>query len=203
MNSNRVFLIQFSSLLILIFIAMGVLYKLPSLEPKKDSSFLMTLQEIEGSLDEIEFAKKIKKSEVVLVTKKVVEPIVVKVHQKVKRDKINKNIKPASENIININSTVAKSSQVKKIERKFNHTHDFRLALKLSKLYFLKKSYKQAVKWSMIANELNEKDENSWIMFAKSKMKLGDVLSAKSALRTYSKVYKSKKVRKLLNRMSS
>lgn len=204
MSSNKRFYIQFSSLLILIVISIVILYKIPTSEIKKDSSFLVALHDIEGNLDEIKFLKKVKKVEVVVVSEKVIKPVKEKVVlQKKKRSKLNSEIKPASESVININSSVAKSSKFSKIEKKFGKTHDFRLALKLSKLYFKKKRYKQSLKWSMIANELNDKDENSWIMFAKSKVKLGDKKSAKSALLTYNRVYKSKRVKRLLNGISS
>ncbi len=55
----------------------------------------------------------------------------------------------------------------------------------------------------MIANELNKKDDGSWILFAKAKLKLGDKKVAKMALKSYQKVYNSKRIKKLLNRISS
>jgi len=87
------------------------------------------------------------------------------------------------------------------LEKKFKKTSDYKIALKLSRLYYASKNYKKALKWSMIANELNQKDDGSWLLFAKSKIKLGEKEIAKKALMTYNKEYYSKKVEQLLDRI--
>ena len=91
----------------------------------------------------------------------------------------------------------------KELKKKFLKTNDYKTALKLSRLFYTSKRYKKAIKWSMIANELNKKDDSSWILFAKAKLKLGDKRVAKMALKSYQRVYNSKKIKKLLSRISS
>jgi len=89
-----------------------------------------------------------------------------------------------------------------RLKDRFRKTNDYGIALKLSRLYYIKGDYKKSLKWAEIANELNKKDDGSWILFAKSKIKLGDNKSAKKALLTYNYVYKSKRVEKLLERIN-
>jgi len=90
-----------------------------------------------------------------------------------------------------------------KLEKEFKKTNDFKTALKLSRLYYASKKYKNSLKWAKIANELNDKDDGSWLLFAKTKLKMGQKEIAKKALMTYIRVYNSKKVKELLNRISS
>lgn len=218
MSSNKKtidknFLIQFSSLLVLIVIALVILYDIPKNKKPYKSKFLISLYEIEGDINSLKIRKRVEKSEIILAEKEIVKKLkLIKVDMPKKRDKINNKIQPACESIIHIESAVtkkknrfenSKKSYFTRYKKRFNKTYDYKLALKLSKLYFSKKRYKQSLKWSIIANELNDSDENSWIMFAKSKVKLGDKLSARSALVTYYKAYKSKKVKELLKGINS
>ncbi len=85
------------------------------------------------------------------------------------------------------------------IKKRFYATHNIQLALKLSQKFYVAKKYKLALKWAMIANEINDKDEKSWILFAKSKVKLGKKEDALSALSEYLKHHKSANVKTLFD----
>ena len=58
------------------------------------------------------------------------------------------------------------------------------------------------MKWTKIANELNKRDDKSWIMFAKIKIEQGNIKDAKRALNMYKNRYHSKEVDKLLKGLS-
>ncbi len=60
-------------------------------------------------------------------------------------------------------------------------------ALKLAEKFYNKKDYKQAQKWALKANDLDSKNEKSWIIFAKSLAKNGKPTKAIQALNAYLK----------------
>jgi len=189
------FILTLSILLLLNFIALYILNFVSFKEPEKRSDFLIKLSKIESGFEDIDFYKKTNKFLRPVLTKKVekkkqtLKVVIVKNKKKTIQQKAYSKIK--------------KSVDIyKRLIVKFKRTNDFKIALKLSRLYYMKKKYKKSLKWAMIANELNDKDDGSWILFAKSKIKLGDKNIAKKALLTYSKVYYSKSVQELLNRIS-
>ena len=210
------FLQQLTALLALIVVALYILDFVSF--PKKDNNrdtkrFLTKLSEIDSGFDFVEFKKYIKPTKVVVVEKEVIKEVKVPVVKEIVRNSVNKTIKPAKEDVIDISSTKVnniadntKSQKLdiyEKLEQKFQESHDYKVALKISRLYYTGKKYKDSLKWAMIANELNEKDDGSWILFAKTKLKLGDKKNAKKALLTYDSVYHSKRVKDLLGRISS
>ncbi len=216
------FLLQFTALLSLIVVALYILDFVSF--PKKDAKdketkiFLTKLSEIDNGFDFVDFKKIIKPVKVVVIEKEIVKkikvPVVVKSDTaEIVRDTVNKSIKPAKSTVIDItsekiaqNSVEKKSEKVdiySKLQQEFQKNHDYKTALKISRLYYTGKRYKDSLKWAMIANELNEKDDSSWILFAKTKLKLGDKKNAKKALLTYDRVYHSQRVKDLLGRISS
>jgi len=85
------------------------------------------------------------------------------------------------------------------IKKRFYKTNDISYALLISKKFFKQKRYQKALKWSLIANEIDNANEDSWIMFAKSKIKLGKKEDAVGALSAYLKEHHSAKVKALLD----
>jgi len=195
---DRKFYIQFSLLFSLIMVATYVLNFVSFKKEKvKKTPLLITLEEVECDVGKFNFIKKVKKSEVKVVVEKVVE-------KKVFVQKYEKKEPPKKQNIVISSKKVAKATnKFRTLEEKFYKISDYKIALKLSRLYYTSKEYKKALKWSMIANELNKKDDESWLLFAKSKLKLGEKEIAKKALISYQQIYKSKRVKKLLKRISS
>jgi hypothetical protein len=192
------------SLVVMIVIALKVLYSLYYQDRSiDDESFLNRIEEIESSLDSIEFKRRVKKSEIIVVKEEVIKPVEVKVYVPEKSKKSVVNIE--SKRVNNTKKSVSQDRDIynkyKSLKRSFYKKYDYKVALKLSRLYFDNGKYKDSLKWSMIANELNELDENSWILFAKSKIKLGDKKSAKKALDMYYKKYKSPRVKEILNKV--
>lgn len=151
----------------------------------KTDIFFKKLAVIDKGFDYVDFIKKINPKKVAKVEKK-----------SFKQQVLKKDSKKVVKKIKNVDIYT-------KLETKFKKSKDFKVALKLSRLYYTSKKYKKSLKWAKIANELNQKDDGSWILFAKTKIKMGQKDIAKKALITYSKAYDSKKVKELLHRISS
>lgn len=84
------------------------------------------------------------------------------------------------------------SSQVlstKSLEKSFLKDEDIETALKLASLYFSKKDYANALKWSLRANDLDSSRAQTWQIYAKSLEKLGRRDEAKRVLRLYKEYY--------------
>ena len=85
------------------------------------------------------------------------------------------------------------------IKKKFYATNNISFSLLLSEKFLEKKAYKKALKWALISNEIDESSEQSWILFAKSKVKLGKKQDAINALNMYLKSNSSIQVKKILD----
>jgi len=73
---------------------------------------------------------------------------------------------------------------------KFENTNNIMFANMIADEYFEKKDYKKSLEWALKANEKDPNSETSWIMFAKSQVKLGnkeDAIRALEGFMSYSK----------------
>jgi tetratricopeptide (TPR) repeat protein len=111
----------------------------------------------------------------------------------------NENIKPAKKKKVFITSQ--EGSSLSFIKKKFYATNNAAFSIKLAKKFYASKKYKQALKWSLITNEIDAKSEESWIMFAKIKDKMGKKQDAINALNEYLKHENSKKAAQLLKKI--
>ena len=82
------------------------------------------------------------------------------------------------------------------IKKKFYATHNISFSLLLAEKFYGQKAYKKALKWALISNEIDGNNERSWLLFAKSKAKLGKKQDALNALEVYFKSHPSVKVKK-------
>ncbi len=103
---------------------------------------------------------------------------------------------------LQIQSTKTNNTLQLLIER-FSRSNDPKLASYIAQSYYKKGNYKKAVKWSVTANSLDPSGEESWITFARAKVKLGKRDEAIKALRVYLNQYSSRKVRSYLRRLES
>lgn len=94
-------------------------------------------------------------------------------------------------------------NSIKYLKERFEKSHNIIYALMLAEEYYLSKNYQDSNKWSIIANTIDADNEKSWILFAKSKLKLGHKQDAISALEAYLKNNKSKVVQNLLTQIMS
>ncbi len=88
------------------------------------------------------------------------------------------------------------------MKKRFYATNNISFALTIANRFLEKKNYKKALKWSMIANEIDDKDERSWIIFAKAKIGLHEKEDAVNALQAYLKNHQSTNVKKFLDDIS-
>ncbi len=82
--------------------------------------------------------------------------------------------------------------------KRFNEKRDPKLASYIAQSLYKKANYEEAVKWSVMANSLDPSSEDTWLVFARSKVKLGQKEEAIRALRTYLNQYTSKNVKSFL-----
>lgn len=126
-------------------------------------------------------------SDVQVAVQKVEKPVFVK----------NETKKPATKKKVFISSQNVGSLSF--IKKKFYATNNISFSLLLSQKFLEKKEYKKALKWALISNEIDESSEKSWILFAKSKIKLGKKQDAINALNVYLKNSNSIQVKKVLD----
>jgi len=96
----------------------------------------------------------------------------------------------------NVNYTEAMKS-------KFLRSKNPREAVLLAKAYFKEKNYKESEKWALTANKINSSLDESWLIFAKSKAKLGKKKEALRVLVSYYKKSHSTKAKVLIGQIQT
>jgi hypothetical protein len=84
------------------------------------------------------------------------------------------------------------------LKDKFDATGNIVFALMVSEEYYHAGQYNDAIRWALTANELDPKNERSWILFAQSKAKLNHPQEAIMALEEFLKSNNSGKIESLL-----
>ncbi len=92
-----------------------------------------------------------------------------------------------------------KIDKIRYLKNRYKESKKALYAVLLSKEYYKKKIYKNSLYWAQIANNLDSSNEDSWILFAKNKVKLGKKNDAINVLSAYLKVNSSKKIQILLS----
>lgn len=141
---------------------------------------------------------KIKKQEI----KKEKSKIVVKNEKNVSSVKKLSNLKSKTKEKKSVQSSFLqlKPTTIKELEKLFNQKKTYDLAIKISEKYFEKKDFKNSLKWAKIANNINNEDEKSWILYAKSLYSLGDKKSAIEILKVFLQYKSSQTATRLLNK---
>lgn len=108
---------------------------------------------------------------------------------------INKNITPpkSSDATTKVeskpsNNIIIETKEMNNIDvliARFEATRNIVFANIISEEYYDKKDYDNSLKWALIANDINSKDERSWVMFGKSKAKQGKDDEAIHALQVF------------------
>ena len=86
---------------------------------------------------------------------------------------------------IEVVETNKNSNVYKEVEKRFRLGHDPDDSLFLAKAYYMKGMYKKAEYWALQTNKINEKIEESWLIFVKAKVKGGQRNEAIRILNTY------------------
>jgi len=89
-------------------------------------------------------------------------------------------------------------SAYRDVERHFLQSHDTEDALFLAKRYYAKGDYAKAEYWALEANKVDDNIEESWLIFAKSKAKQGQINEAIYILTSYIKKSNSMQAKSLL-----
>ncbi len=108
--------------------------------------------------------------------------------------------KPRKKMHLNIIESTSVSAY-KDVERRFKQSHDADDSLFLAKNYYDKKNYKKAEYWALQTNKVNGNIEESWLIFVKSKVKLGRKNEAIHILTNYIKKSNSAAAKNLLNKI--
>jgi len=96
---------------------------------------------------------------------------------------------------------ISTNSAYKDVERRFKRSHNINDSMFLANMYYKRKNYRKAIYWAMQTNKLDKNIEESWLIFAKSKVKLGKKNEAISVLKAYIKRSNSYEARKLLKKI--
>jgi tetratricopeptide (TPR) repeat protein len=99
--------------------------------------------------------------------------------------------------------TTTKKGVLKKLIKKFNTKNSYYLAIMIAKEYYSRKRYKESLKWALKANEIDNKKEESWVLFAKSSAKIGKREDAITVLKAFLKNNSSQKAEMLLEEITN
>jgi hypothetical protein len=99
--------------------------------------------------------------------------------------------------------TSTSTDYVKIMKDKFEKSKNPREAVLLAKAYYKEGQYVDAEQWALTANKLNNSLEESWLIFAKSKVKLGKRDEAIKILASYHKKSSSMEAKKLIGQIKT
>ena len=102
-----------------------------------------------------------------------------------------------------MNFTTTSMNYLELMKEKFSKSNSPRDALLLAKTYYKNSNYKEAEQWALSANKLNNSLEESWLLFAKSKAKLGKKKEALKILVSYYKKSNSIKAKRLIGQIQT
>jgi tetratricopeptide (TPR) repeat protein len=108
--------------------------------------------------------------------------------------------KPRKKMHLNIIETSSVSAY-RDVAERFRQSHEIDDSLFLAKAYYRKGNYKKAEYWALQTNKINENIEESWLIFAKSKVKQGKRNEAIRVLTAYAKRSKSQQAKHLLEKI--
>jgi tetratricopeptide (TPR) repeat protein len=90
-------------------------------------------------------------------------------------------------------------SSLKNLLNNYKLFPEYATAIKIATIYFNKKMYNNCIEWAKKANNINAEDEESWLLYAKSLVKLGKIKEAKKLLDSYLQIYgQNRKVKQYL-----
>ena len=110
--------------------------------------------------------------------------------------------KPRKKVHLNIIQTTA-SSAYGEVEKRFKDSHELDDALFLASSYYADRRYKKAIYWSLEVNKLNGNIEESWLIFANSKVKIGHKNEAIRILTSYITKSNSEEAKALLKKLKT
>jgi hypothetical protein len=88
---------------------------------------------------------------------------------------------------------------IKDAEKRFNKNNNPALSLFLAKQYYARGDYSKSYNYALVTNQLDKDNEDSWLIFSRSLVKLGKTDLAKKALKEYIKFSHSSNAQLLLD----
>ncbi|EAH7442352.1 transformation system protein [Campylobacter coli] len=102
------------------------------------------------------------------------------------KDELEEELEEELKTQIDIYSKILNISDLK---RSFYQNPSYQKAMNLATQYYENKDYEKSIFWSLKANDIDRKNSDSWVLFAKAKQALGKDEEAKQALDTYVSYY--------------
>lgn len=87
------------------------------------------------------------------------------------------------------------------LQMKFNQTNKPIYAILIAKIFYKNRDYNNSSKWALIANNIDDTNQDSWIVFAKSIYKLGQKERAIGVLATFNKTRSIPKISSIIEQM--
>jgi hypothetical protein len=116
---------------------------------------------------------------------------------------VSKTTKPIVKEVVQVvkvdESNIIYKNQLKILQMVDETKPTYQSSYDLSRYYFEQQDYKKAAKWAVVASNRSPKEDGSWLIYAKSKIKLNQVSVAKKALKIYLFKYHSDSIKELLN----
>ncbi len=160
---------------------------------------------LNDSVKTLETEEKIKKIEDLAPVKEITEiPLLEEttVQQSLKPIKTKKKEKRHKKIHLKIIET-SHVSAYKDVEKRFYQSHELEDSLFLARAYFNRGNYKKAEYWALQTNRINQNIEESWLIFVRSKVKLGHKNEAINILESYIKRSHSEEAKKLLIKLKN
>ncbi|MFT7879833.1 MAG: CDC27 family protein [Sulfurimonas sp.] len=180
--------------------------------PLKETNNSVLKKESSIAIDEFpEKPVKVAKSPQIIIEEKpkpydiaIKEPVLEEVESLNKREKPTQSSQKKDSSSKKIHLDILETSSVtayKDVERRFYQTHDTDDSLFLAKSYFNRGEYKKAEYWALQTNKVDNTIEESWLLFAHSKAKMGQKKDAIKVLKSYIGKSNSLEARRLLEKI--
>jgi tetratricopeptide (TPR) repeat protein len=114
----------------------------------------------------------------------------------------NSDIEEVDENKLSITSN-KDDADLKDVIRRFKKNKNPALSLFIAKRYYASGDYQKSYNYALMTNEIDKNIEESWIIFSKSLVKLGQHELAMNTLKSYLKTTKSTAADVLLRKIES
>jgi len=105
------------------------------------------------------------------------------------------SVESDGENSINFDDM----QMIRDIKINFSKNKNYKDSLQLAEIYYKDGQYTESEKWALVTNNLNSDIEEGWLIFVKSKIKMGDYEEAQEVLEVYIKKTNSVEAKKLLD----
>jgi len=92
---------------------------------------------------------------------------------------------------------------IETMQKKFSKSKNARDAILIAKAFYKKSNYSKSEEWALSANKLDKNLDESWLLFAKSKAKLGKKQEAINILASYYKKSESAKAKVLIGQIKT